>query len=79
MVPQGFRTSRAVWFRYREVDLGGTGLGPRMGVGILGLLGAPLLLGSASLVSIDAPCRGSRSVLWAVSGSVHASWVPLQG
>ena len=31
----------------READLGGTRLGPRMGVGVFGLLRIPLLLGSA--------------------------------
>ena len=40
-----------VEFSYREADLGGTKLGPRMGVGILGLLRIPLLLGSAFLLS----------------------------
>ena len=33
----------------RKADLGGTKLGPRMGVGTLGLLRIPLLLGSAFL------------------------------
>lgn len=44
--------SRVVEFDGREADLGGTKLGPRMGVGILGLLRIPLLLGSALLLSI---------------------------
>lgn len=42
-----------VEFDYREADLGGTKLGPRMGVGIFGLLRIPLLLGSAFLLSSD--------------------------
>lgn len=43
--------ARVVKSNYREADLGGTKLGPRMGVGILGLLRIPLLLGSAFLLS----------------------------
>ena len=37
--------------KHSEADLGGTKLGPRMGVGIFGLLRIPLLLGSAFLLS----------------------------
>lgn len=50
--PQGSKAcAGVVKSNYREADLGGTKLGPRMGVGILGLLRIPLLLGSAFLPS----------------------------
>lgn len=41
---------RRVTLSLRTADLGGTKLGPRMGVGVLGPLRIPLLLGSAFLV-----------------------------
>lgn len=51
--PTGVLKHARAWQKsnYREADLGGTKLGPRMGVGILGLLRIPLLLGSAFLLS----------------------------
>ena len=70
---RGYSNEMRGIIQQQRADLGGTKLGPRMGVGVLGLLRIPLLLGLAFLLSIDTPCKGAR---W-TPGLSRVAFVPV--